>query len=118
VSNERYDDLETRDPKQRERAQFDLPPDFLRDAVSHGPGWTAQLKGADLDAVTSRQALARLPVLRKSELKEMQARGPSAASRHLPWPRNAFDGRAEQSLRTRRRLRALTRRSHHERDWF
>src|SRR5262249_15215773 len=68
--------LETRDPEQRERAMFKDLPDFLRHAVTHAPGWAVQLKGVDLGAVTSRAALARLPVLRKSALKELQAKDP------------------------------------------
>jgi phenylacetate-CoA ligase len=76
MSNEHYDELETRDPEQRERAQFKELPDFLRRAVANAPGWAAQLKGAELGAVTSRAALAKLPVLRKSELKELQAKDP------------------------------------------
>jgi phenylacetate-CoA ligase len=76
VSNEHYDQLETRDPEQRERALFTGLPEFLRHAVANAPGWAAQLKGADLGAATSRAALAKLPVLRKATLKELQAEHP------------------------------------------
>ena len=76
MSSEHYDELETRDPEQRERALFTQLPEFLRHAVARAPGWAAQLKGADIGAVTSRAALARLPVLRKSALKELQAENP------------------------------------------
>jgi phenylacetate-CoA ligase len=76
LSNEHYDQLETRDPSERERALFAGLPELLRHAVANAPGWAAQLKGADLAAVTSRAALAKLPVLRKSALKELQAAQP------------------------------------------
>jgi phenylacetate-CoA ligase len=76
TSNSHYDQLETRDPAQRERAQFSLLPDLLRQAIAAAPGWAAHLKGIDPAGVTSRAALARLPLLRKSALKDLQAKNP------------------------------------------
>lgn len=71
-----FDQLETRDPVQRERAQFALLPDLIRRAVTLAPGWAAHLAGIDAAAVVSRETLAQLPVLRKSELLEKQAAHP------------------------------------------
>ena len=71
-----YDQLETRDPAQRELAQFNLLPDLVRHAMTNAPGWAAHLKGVDATALNSRQSLAKLPVLRKSALKELQAKDP------------------------------------------
>jgi phenylacetate-CoA ligase len=68
-----FDQLETRNPKAREQAQFALLPDVLRRAMQLAPGWASQLKGIDPGEITSREALARLPVLRKSALKDLQA---------------------------------------------
>ena len=68
-----YDQLEVRDPAQRELAQFNLLPFLVRHAMTNAPGWGRQLKGVDAAAVTSRAALAQLPVLRKSALKDLQA---------------------------------------------
>jgi len=68
-----FDQLETRDPAARELAQFALLPDLLRRAIAEAPGWAEHLKGIDPGAVTSREALARLPLLRKSALKDLQA---------------------------------------------
>src|SRR5579864_6508018 len=62
-----YDTLETRDPSEREAALFARLPDTLRSAIA-APGYADRLKGTDPASVTSRAALARLPVLRKSEL--------------------------------------------------
>jgi phenylacetate-CoA ligase len=76
ASESHYDQLETRDPAQRERAQFNLLPDLLRQAIAQAPGWAAHLKGVDPAGVTSRAALARLPLLRKSALKDLQAKDP------------------------------------------
>ena len=71
-----YDQLEIRDPAQRERAQFNLLPDLVRLAIDRAPGWAAHLRGVDAAGVTSREGLAKLPVLRKSALKELQAKDP------------------------------------------
>src|SRR5262245_41632982 len=68
-----FDQLETRDPEQRELAQFNLLPDLIRHAMA-APGWAEHLKGVDSAAVASRETLARLPVLRKSSLHALQAR--------------------------------------------
>ncbi|HEV2958191.1 MAG TPA: AMP-binding protein [Xanthobacteraceae bacterium] len=66
-----YDELETRDPAAREKELFARLPDAIARAMS-APGWAAHLKGVDPKAVTSRAALAKLPVLRKSDLPAMQ----------------------------------------------
>jgi phenylacetate-CoA ligase len=70
-----YDELETRPPEKREGQQFSALPDLIARAMS-APGWREQLAGVDSKAVTSRAALAKLPVLRKSELKERQTSRP------------------------------------------
>jgi phenylacetate-CoA ligase len=76
MDDNHYDQLEVRDPGQRELAQFNLLPDLVRDAMTHAPGWTAHLEGVDAASVTSRAALTKLPVLRKSTLKDLQAKNP------------------------------------------
>jgi phenylacetate-coenzyme A ligase PaaK-like adenylate-forming protein len=76
VSDRHYDQLETRDPAQRELAQFNLLPDLVRHAMANAPGWAEHLKGVDAAAVKSRRALAELPVLRKTALKDLQATTP------------------------------------------
>jgi phenylacetate-CoA ligase len=68
-----YDHLETRTPEARELAQFGQLPALVRRAKDLAPGWAVHLEGIDPDAVTSRAGLARLPVLRKSALKALQA---------------------------------------------
>jgi phenylacetate-CoA ligase len=69
-----YDHLETRDPEAREQALFNMLPGFIERAKRIAPGWAALLEGVDGAAIVDRAALARLPVLRKSGLKEHQAR--------------------------------------------
>jgi len=70
-----YDALETRDPAARERELFARLPEALARTMS-APGWAEHLKGVDPKAVTSRAALARLPVLRKSDLPALQKARP------------------------------------------
>jgi phenylacetate-CoA ligase len=70
-----YDGLETRAPETREREQFSKLPDVIARAMT-APGWGEQLAGADPKSITSRAALAKLPVLRKSDLKERQQEKP------------------------------------------
>src|SRR6478735_5002900 len=62
-----YDALETREPAAREADLFSRLPGVLRSAMT-APAYTDRLKGVDPAGVTSRAALAELPVLRKSEL--------------------------------------------------
>jgi len=76
MAGEHYDNLETRDPAAREKAQLDLLPDLLRHAMANAPGMAEHLMGVDASAITSREALATLPVLRKSNLKELQTKRP------------------------------------------
>jgi len=63
-----FDQLEIRDPEQRELAQFNLLPDLIRQATAQAPGWADHLKGIDAGALTTRAALAGVPVLRKAAL--------------------------------------------------
>ena len=70
-----YDALETRAPETREHEQFSQLPELIARAMS-APGWAAQLTGIEPKSVTSREALASLPVLRKSDLTERQREKP------------------------------------------
>jgi phenylacetate-CoA ligase len=73
--SEHYDTLETRDPAAREREQFAGLPEALTLAMT-APGWARQLSGVDPKSVTTREALARLPLLHKSELLTRQKETP------------------------------------------
>jgi phenylacetate-CoA ligase len=70
-----YDALETRAPQTREREQLAKLPELIARAMS-APGWAEQLAGLDPRSVTSRAALAALPLLRKSDVKERQQQKP------------------------------------------
>jgi phenylacetate-CoA ligase len=70
-----FDTLETRDPAARERDVFARLPAQIAHAMT-APGWAKQLAGIDPKSVTSRAALAKLPVLRKSALPALQKETP------------------------------------------
>ena len=67
-----FDDLETRDPAQRERDLFSRLPDHVAHAKSRSPYYAEILAAVDPGSVTSRSALAKLPVTRKSDLVDLQ----------------------------------------------
>jgi phenylacetate-CoA ligase len=72
---EHYDALETREPAAREREQFARLTEIIARAMT-APGWAKHLADAKPDAVTSRAELARLPVLRKSDISALQKEHP------------------------------------------
>ena len=67
-----YDALETRDPEVREREQMAQLARQIAHAKAHSPALAHALRGVDASAVTSREALATLPVMRKSALADLQ----------------------------------------------
>ncbi|QNP50074.1 phenylacetate--CoA ligase family protein [Diaphorobacter aerolatus] len=67
-----YDALETRDPKDREAALMAALPAQVANAQNKSKAFADILAGVDAASVTSREALARLPVTRKYELLERQ----------------------------------------------
>ena len=73
-----YDAAETRDPRERETSLFFRLPRVLEAALS-APGWRDHLGAIDPKGVTSRAALAALPILRKSKLPAMQKQAPPFA---------------------------------------
>ena len=78
-----YDTLETRPPEEREAALLAALPGQIAHAQKHSPAFADILAGVDAASITSREALATLPVTRKYELLERQK-----AQRAL----NAFGG--------------------------
>src|ERR1700686_1781862 len=64
--------LETRDPEVRERAQLTALPAQIAHAKAHAPAYARLLADVDPGEVSSRAALSRLPVVRKSDLQELQ----------------------------------------------
>ena len=70
-----YDAQETRDPREREAELFARLPDVLRKAMA-ASAYAERLRGIDPASITSRAALAKLPVLRKSELPALHKANP------------------------------------------
>ena len=70
-----YDALETRAPAIREAELFSRLPAVLRQAMA-APAYAERLKGIDPAGITSRAALAGLPVLRKAELPALHKAAP------------------------------------------
>ncbi len=67
-----YDALETRPPAEREAALMRALPLQVANAKNNTAGFAKILAAVDPATVTTRAALAALPVTRKSDLKEMQ----------------------------------------------
>lgn len=68
-----YDALETRDPAEREAALLAALPAQITHAQASCPAYAELLAGVDAAAITSRAALAALPLTRKSSLAAAQA---------------------------------------------
>lgn len=75
-NQEYYDALETRDPTLREQELISALGTQLTHAKTHSTAYQTLLSDIDTDAVTSRSALAKLPLTRKSELLSLQKQNP------------------------------------------
>jgi len=84
--SEHYDSLETRTPALRESEELALLPKIVAHAMQ-APGWASHLKGIVPKSVTSRAALAKLPVLHKSDIAVLQKDNPPFGG-HAPIPPN------------------------------
>ncbi|MEW6294014.1 MAG: AMP-binding protein [Pseudomonadota bacterium] len=72
MSHEHFDTLETRDPQQRERDLMARLPAQIEHAKANAPWFAESLREVDPAQITTRAALAQLPVVRKHELIELQ----------------------------------------------
>ena len=73
--SDHFDALESRAARDRDRDQGTALAASVARALT-APGWAKHLAGVDARAVDSRAALARLPVLRKSDLLALQKDSP------------------------------------------
>ena len=111
-----YDDLETRSPAEREAALLRSLPLQVANAQANTPGFAKILAGVEAAAVTTRAVLAKLPVTRKADLKDLQraalpfgglvAKKPSQARKIFmsPGPIYEPEGRRDDYWRTARAL--------------
>ncbi len=74
--SEYFDNLETRAPDKREAQLMVALVRTVERALAQAPGWRAHLGSVKAADVSDRTALAKLPVLRKSDLKDLQAKAP------------------------------------------
>jgi phenylacetate-coenzyme A ligase PaaK-like adenylate-forming protein len=70
-----YDALETRVRTLRDSEEFAAMPKIVAHAMQ-APGWAKHLSGVNPKSVTSREALAKLPVLPKSDIAALQKQDP------------------------------------------
>lgn len=69
---EYYDALETRDPVEREAALIQAVAQQVAHAKQHTPAYAELLKDFDPTQLTSKAAIAQLPLTRKSDLNALQ----------------------------------------------
>jgi len=74
--SEYFDELDTQEPRLRQRAQFAKLGSQLKSAVKNCPGLAKQLDGLDLSAISDETSLQQIPVLRKADLMQAQAEHP------------------------------------------
>lgn len=71
-----YDELETRDPQTRRQAQFAALPEQINHAQHRSRAFARILADVDSASITTPDALAQLPVTRKSELTTLAKQDP------------------------------------------
>jgi len=113
---EHFDSLETREPAEREADLLARLRATIAHARAHAPYYAERLAAVDPESLTDRQALAELPVTRKSELLRLQAEQPpfaglaaipAAKARRVfvsPGPIYELQGEASEYGRTARAL--------------
>jgi phenylacetate-CoA ligase len=76
VATSFYDASETRDPAVREAALMAALPQLIAAAQRSAAAYRERFAGISQQVIDSRRALAELPLIRKSELVELQRRDP------------------------------------------
>lgn len=75
VAHDFYDELEVRDPAQREETLFNELIIQIEDAQKHASYFATLIGNVDARSIKDRVALVTLPITRKSDLVNLQARG-------------------------------------------
>ena len=73
---EYYDSLETREQREREQELFSKLPAQLQHAIDHSEYGRKAFADISPELITSREALTQLPVLRKTDVLELQKSNP------------------------------------------
>ena len=100
MSTRPYDALETRNPAEREAALMAALPGHVHAAMTV-PAWADIFAGVDASSITSRAALARLPVTSKHALFERQV---AQRASNVFGGFSALGWNAQRSLRTAKRV--------------
>jgi phenylacetate-CoA ligase len=79
AASEFYDDLETRDPEAREAANMAALAEQIANAKANSAWYAKTLKDIDPASITSREALAQVPVTRKHDLIKLMGEDPPMA---------------------------------------
>ena len=87
-----YDELEIREPAERERSLVKAVAAQVAHAKTHAPAYEQLLKDVDPADIDSAEAIAKLPLTRKSALLELQRE-------NLPLGRIGIRRRAVESVR-------------------
>lgn len=83
-----YDRQEVRRPAEREQAIFHALPGLIHHALDNTPFFARHFAGVEADSIDSREALARLPLLRRSDILALQRQAPPFGGLHAtPIPR-------------------------------
>jgi phenylacetate-CoA ligase len=90
VKKEFFDKLETRSPKAREAALMAALPKHIAWAKKRAPGFSRILSSINPSKVTSRKALAKLPLTRKSDLAALQKALPPLGGLNATPPAKLF----------------------------
>lgn len=81
-----FDTRELRSEAEREADLFRRLPDIIRNAMNT-PGYAAHLEGIKPSDISSRAALAQVPLLRKSDLPALQTKAPPLGNLVAGYPR-------------------------------
>ena len=115
VKQEHFDKLETRSPRAREAALMAALPKHIAWAKKNAPGFAKIFSSVNAAKVTSRKALAKLPLTRKSDLAALQKSLPPLGGLNATPPAKLFispgpiydpEGRGADWWRTARGLYA------------
>ena len=70
------DQLEIRPEKEREKYQFNKLREIINKAQKFSTGWSEILEGVNIEEISDKASLTKLPIIRKSSLSEIQKKSP------------------------------------------
>ena len=70
------DQLEIRPEKEREKYQFNKLREIINKAQKFSTGWSEILEGVNVEEISDKASLTKLPIIRKSSLSDIQKKSP------------------------------------------